>query len=76
MKPTITKITKNTIKYDATNVTTVESDKLNHFCKSPSRYGDANLADMAATTQDNVAIVSYTPPRIVAQMVDAKITAT
>ena len=67
-------IAKNTMKYDAINVPTVESDNPNQDCKTPSNHGDAKRATIAATTHDNVATVSYTPPRIDAQIVDANIT--
>ena len=62
------------MKYDATNVPTVDSDNLNQSCNQPSKIGDAKRAATAAITHDSVAIVSYTPPRTVAQMVDASTT--
>ena len=73
-KPTNINITKNTMKYDATNVPTVDSDKSNQPCNSLSSIGDINLAANAAITHDNVATVSNIPPRILAQTVDATIT--
>ena len=72
----MTKITKKTIKYDATNVPTVDPDTLNQSCNNVSKCGDTKRAVIAATTQDIVAIVSYIPPRIVAQIVETITTKT